>query len=40
MLGQHNQEVSHGLLGLSEAEYRRLEDEQLIGDAYLQTATT
>ncbi len=39
MLGQHNEEIFRGLLGLSEAEYGRLEDEQLIGDTYLETAT-
>lgn len=39
-LGQHNREVLCGILRLSDAEYRALEEEQVIGTAYLETATT
>lgn len=39
-LGQHNREVLCGVLGLSDAEFRTLEEEQVIGTAYLETATT
>ena len=38
-LGQHNQELLCGLLGLDEAEYRRLEADQVIGTAYREDAT-
>ena len=39
-LGQHNHEILVGLLGLSEDEYRRLEQDELIGTAYLERAST
>lgn len=34
-LGQHNREVLQGALGMTDEQYQRLLDEQLIGDAYL-----
>lgn len=37
-LGQHNEYVYKQILGLSEAEYQELLDEQIIGDTYLETA--
>jgi crotonobetainyl-CoA:carnitine CoA-transferase CaiB-like acyl-CoA transferase len=37
-LGQHNREVFQGMLGLSDEEYQRLLDMQLIGDVYLEDA--
>ncbi len=38
-LGQHNEEVLCGILGLSAAEYQQLVDEQVIGTVYLEDAT-
>ncbi|MEZ4554304.1 MAG: CoA transferase [Dehalococcoidia bacterium] len=37
-LGEHNREVLQGLLGLDDARYQHLVDEQLIGDVYLENA--
>ncbi len=37
-LGQHNREVLCGILGLSDEEYRALEEEQVIGTSYLESA--
>ena len=39
-LGQHNEDVLCGVLGLTDAEYRRLINERVIGSAYLESATT
>ena len=38
-LGQHNEEVLRGLLGLEAGEYQRLVDDEIIGDSYLESAT-
>ena len=38
-LGQHNEQIFRDVLGMSAEEIRRLEDEQLIGQTYLETAT-
>jgi crotonobetainyl-CoA:carnitine CoA-transferase CaiB-like acyl-CoA transferase len=38
MLGQHNEEVLRGILGLSESEYAQLIEEEVIGTAYLESA--
>jgi crotonobetainyl-CoA:carnitine CoA-transferase CaiB-like acyl-CoA transferase len=38
-LGQHNEEVLCGLLGLSAEEYQRLVDDQIVGTTYLESAT-
>ncbi len=37
-LGADNAEVLKGLLGVSDAEYARLEQDEVIGTAYLETA--
>ncbi len=37
-LGQHNQEVFQGLLGLDAEQYEHLREMQIIGDAYLENA--
>ncbi|MBI4640748.1 MAG: hypothetical protein HY731_08645, partial [Candidatus Tectomicrobia bacterium] len=37
-LGEHNHYVLHELLGLSQAEITKLEEEQIIGTIYLETA--
>jgi hypothetical protein len=39
MLGQHNEEILCGVLGLNEAEYAQLLDEEIIGTVYLESAT-
>ena len=39
LLGQHNEEVLKGLLGVSDARYEELVERQVIGDAYLEGAT-
>ena len=39
-LGQHNQEVLQGLLGVDDKDYQRLLDEHVIGDSYLEDATS
>jgi crotonobetainyl-CoA:carnitine CoA-transferase CaiB-like acyl-CoA transferase len=38
-LGQHNEYVYKDILGLSDAEYQQLLDDQIAGDTYLDTAT-
>ena len=38
-LGQHNHELLCGLLGVSEAEYQRLEADGIIGTVYTEDAT-
>ena len=38
-LGQHNEDILCGLLGVSEERYRQLLEQQVIGTAYLETAT-
>ena len=38
-LGEHNEELLRGVLGLGAAEYRQLLDEQIIGSVYLENAT-
>jgi crotonobetainyl-CoA:carnitine CoA-transferase CaiB-like acyl-CoA transferase len=38
MLGQHNEEVLRGILGLNEGEYAQLIEEEVIGSAYLESA--
>ena len=37
-LGQHNREVFQGILGLSDEQLRHLEETEIIGDAYLESA--
>ena len=37
--GQHNHELLCDLIGLSEAEYRRLEADGIIGTVYTDNAT-
>ena len=37
--GQHNHELLCDLIGLSEAEYRRLEADGIIGAVYTENAT-
>ena len=39
LLGQHNEELLRGLIGLSEAEYERLVEDRIVGTAYLESAT-
>ncbi len=39
LLGQHNEELLCGLIGLSEAEYRQLVEDQIVGTVYLESAT-
>ena len=39
LLGQHNEEVLKGLLGVSDARYEELIDRGVIGDSYLESAT-
>ncbi len=39
MLGQHNEAVFKGIVGVSDAEYQELLQEQVIGDTYLDSAT-
>ena len=39
LLGQHNEDVLKGLLGVSDARYEELIERQIIGDSYLETAT-
>ncbi len=38
-LGQHNRDLLCGLLGLDEDEYRRLEQDEIIGTVYREDAT-
>ena len=38
-LGQHNHELLCDLIGVSEAEYRRLEADGIIGTVYREDAT-
>ena len=38
-LGQHNHELLCDLIGVSEAEYQRLEADGIIGTAYAEDAT-
>ena len=38
LLGEHNEELLRGLLGLSEAEYQELVEDQIVGTAYLEDA--
>ena len=38
-LGQHNHELLCGLIGVSEAEYQRLEADGIIGTVYTEDAT-
>jgi crotonobetainyl-CoA:carnitine CoA-transferase CaiB-like acyl-CoA transferase len=38
-LGQHNEEVLKGLLGVSDERYRDLEEREIIGTTYLESAT-
>ena len=38
-LGQHNHEILVGMLGLSEDAYRQLEQDEVIGSAYLERAS-
>ncbi len=37
-LGQHNEYVYKELIGLSDQEYQKLVDDQVIGSVYLETA--
>ncbi|MCX6022132.1 MAG: CoA transferase [Chloroflexi bacterium] len=37
-LGQHNEEIYKGLLGMSDEEYQRLQETQIIGDTYTDDA--
>ncbi|MYI82431.1 MAG: CoA transferase, partial [Chloroflexi bacterium] len=37
-LGQHNEELLCGLIGLSQAEYQQLVDDQIVGTVYLEDA--
>ena len=39
LLGQHNHEVLCGLLGLDEADYRQLVEDEIIGTVYTEDAT-
>ena len=39
LLGQHNEELLRGLVGLSEAEYEQLVEDRIVGTAYLEDAT-
>ena len=39
LLGQHNEELLRGLIGLSEAEYEQLVEDRIVGTAYLEDAT-
>ncbi len=38
-LGQHNEEILCGVLGLTEAEYQQLVEDEIIGTVYLESAT-
>ena len=38
LLGQHNEELLRGLVGLDEAEYAQLVEDQIVGTAYLEDA--
>ena len=38
-LGQHNEEILRGVLGLSEADYRGLITDEVIGETYLESAS-
>ncbi|MXW34820.1 MAG: CoA transferase, partial [Chloroflexi bacterium] len=37
-LGQHNEEILQGLLGVSDARYQQLIDDDVIGTVYLEDA--
>ena len=39
LLGQHNEELLRGLVGLSETEYEQLVEDRIVGTAYLESAT-
>jgi crotonobetainyl-CoA:carnitine CoA-transferase CaiB-like acyl-CoA transferase len=39
LLGQHNEEVLKGLIGISDNRYDQLIERQIIGESYLETAT-
>jgi benzylsuccinate CoA-transferase BbsF subunit len=39
-LGQHNREVFQGILGIDDEGYQHLVDSEIIGDAYLESATS